>query len=74
MSDEVVKCFEGVVSESKKKDKDGLPLTQQRALQLIFDMKFILQIIPRKDDSVVSLSTGRFILFFISVCKIEYEL
>ncbi|XP_078314563.1 conserved oligomeric Golgi complex subunit 1-like isoform X2 [Crassostrea virginica] len=59
VSDEVVKCFEGVVSESKKKDKDGLPLTQQRALQLIFDMKFILQIIPRKDDSVEGKSYQR---------------
>ena len=69
MSDEVVKCFEGVVSESKKKDKDGLPLTQQRALQLIFDMKFILQIIPRKDDSVVSLSMRQF--FFLNFCLLN---
>lgn len=54
VSDAVMKCFEEVISHSKKNDKDYLPLTQQRALQLIFDIKFILQIIPRKDDTVES--------------------
>lgn len=54
VTDEVMKSFEEVVSNSRKKDSNCLPLTQQRALQLIFDVKFILQIIPRKDDTVVS--------------------
>lgn len=56
VTDEVMKSFEEVVSNSRKKDSNCLPLTQQRALQLIFDVKFILQIIPRKDDTVVSRS------------------
>jgi hypothetical protein len=54
VSDEIMKCFDEVISKSKKNDKDYLPLTQQRALQLIFDVKFILQTIPRKDDTAVS--------------------
>lgn len=54
VTDEVMKSFEEVVSNSRKKDSICLPLTQQRALQLIFDVRFILQIIPRKDDTVVS--------------------
>lgn len=52
VSDEAMKSFEEVVSNSRKKDSNCLPLTQQRALQLIFDIKFILQIIPRKDDTM----------------------
>lgn len=59
VSDEIMKCFEEVISKSKKNDKDHLPLTQQRALQLIFDVKFILQTIPRKDDTAVSICKSR---------------
>lgn len=57
LSDELLTMFDKFV-QRKKKDKlevgAGIPFSQNRALQLWFDMKFVGNIFPRKDEGDVS--------------------
>ena len=55
ISDGLLKTYETIIKE-RRADSSPCPLNQQRALQLLFDIRFLLLIIPRKDDSRVSLS------------------
>ena len=52
MSDGLLKVYESIV-KGKGGHSSHCPLNQQRALQLLFDVKFVMLIIPRKDDSRV---------------------
>ncbi|KAL3866853.1 hypothetical protein ACJMK2_044112 [Sinanodonta woodiana] len=50
VSDKLMAMYEKILTEHKSA-KSNLPrLNQRRALQLLFDLKFILQVIPRKDE------------------------
>ena len=61
VSDGILKVYENIV-KGKKDPAVHCPLNQQRALQLLFDIKFVLLIIPRKDDS-------RVIALFLTLSK-----
>ncbi|KAK3097887.1 hypothetical protein FSP39_014178 [Pinctada imbricata] len=50
VSDGIVSCYESVIQESRSKNSTAIPLTQQRALQMLFDMKYVIQVIPRKEE------------------------
>ncbi|XP_064607958.1 conserved oligomeric Golgi complex subunit 1-like [Liolophura sinensis] len=52
ISDGIIGCYERLLPDGKsgKFGETYLPFTQQRALQALFDVRFLLQIIPRKDD------------------------
>ncbi|KAJ8304320.1 hypothetical protein KUTeg_017903 [Tegillarca granosa] len=51
ISDGMMVLYENFIKDNRKKrDKSGVMFSQQRALQLLFDVKFLLLIIPRKDD------------------------
>ena len=57
VSDGMMTCYEEIVALSrKKKSPNFVPLSQQLALQLMYDVKFILSIMPRKEDLPVSYS------------------
>lgn len=51
-SDGIIGCYEKLLPTGKS-GETSLPFTQQRALQALFDVRFLLQIIPRKDDDKV---------------------
>ena len=53
VSDGILKTYETIMKE-RRAVSSHCPLNQQRALQLLFDIKFVLFIIPRKDDCRVS--------------------
>ncbi|XP_071095427.1 conserved oligomeric Golgi complex subunit 1-like isoform X2 [Haliotis cracherodii] len=55
MTDGIVNVYQDFVKGGKRRvRKSGLPLTQQQALQSLFDIRYLLQIIPRKDDTKTS--------------------
>jgi hypothetical protein len=55
VSDDMKESYLQILHNSKHpKVKGHAPLPQQRALQLLFDCRFVLQIFPRKEDSKVS--------------------
>ena len=51
LSDGIINTYKGLLDQSSVSKEHCL--NQQRALQLIFDVKFLRMIIPRKDDSLV---------------------
>ncbi|OPL21106.1 hypothetical protein AM593_10524, partial [Mytilus galloprovincialis] len=52
VSDEMKDNYLEIIHNSKNpKTKGYVPLPQQRALQLLFDVRFVLSIFPRKEDS-----------------------
>lgn len=54
VSDEMKVNYLEIIHNSKNpKTKGYVPLPQQRALQLLFDVRFVLSIFPRKEDSKV---------------------
>ena len=73
-SDGLLAAFEEFLARHKKNSWKGqvgraeLPLTQTRALQLIFDVKFLINTLPRKDDSQVRIITKN--LTFCSLAKL----
>ena len=65
LSDDIVEVYEKLLSQEtsaasgeKSSGHVALPLTQTHALQLLFDLKFVNAILPRKDDSKVCLLQG----------------
>ena len=56
VTDGVISTYQQLVADAKARRKSrqgGLPLTQHQALQHIFNFRFILQTIPRKDENEV---------------------
>lgn len=53
LSDGIISTYRNVLDHTSQTGSENL-LNQQRALQLIFDVKFIRLIIPRKDESLES--------------------
>ncbi|KAK3579911.1 hypothetical protein CHS0354_012452 [Potamilus streckersoni] len=51
VSDKLIAMYEKILKEHKSAKSSMPRLNQRRALQLLFDLKFILQVIPRKDDT-----------------------
>jgi hypothetical protein len=50
----IVETYEKLLALRKKGAKTSLPLTQQEALQAVFNIKYTLLMIPWKEDTEVS--------------------
>ena len=48
-------AYESLLATRKKGSKSSVPLSQQEALQAVFNVKYILHMIPWRDDSEVCL-------------------
>ena len=46
-------AYESLLATRKKGSKSDVPLSQQEALQAVFNVKYILHLIPWRDDSEV---------------------
>ena len=46
-------AYESLLVTRKKGSKSDMPLSQQEALQAVFNVKYILHMIPWRDDSEV---------------------
>ena len=85
ISDGIVTAYETFLDDNQKAcvtsgdtRHEQLTLTQNRALQMLFDLKFVMKIFPRKEDGqvrhLVMYNVCRF-LFMIAVfvCTFERE-
>ena len=58
LSDGIVSAYQSFLKKSqdekgKSHDHDHMPITQTRALQLLFDVKFITAVLPKKEQQDV---------------------
>ena len=57
LADGLVSAFQSLVQKSrdkKRKSADHMPMTQARALQLLFDIRFITGVLPKREESDTS--------------------
>ncbi len=59
LSDGIVSAYESALREARDRKRASLdaacmPMTQTRALQMLFDVRFITSVLPKNDDTLVS--------------------
>ena len=64
LSDGLISAYQNFLKKSrgekgKSHDQEHMPITQTRALQLLFDVKFITGVLPKKEEADVSLKSTR---------------
>ena len=58
LSDGILQCHQKLLDSKNESETNDVLFTQNRALQLWFDIRFLSFIFPRKDDSQVSSQRG----------------
>ena len=61
LSDGLITTYQSFIKKShaekgKLHDQEHMPITQTRALQLLFDVRFITGVLPKKEEADVSFS------------------
>ena len=57
LTDGIIDAYEHILDTSDMVEPDKLVITQNRALQLMFDLRAFIATLPRKDESEVSRTT-----------------
>ena len=67
LADGLILAYQSFLKKSrdekgKSHDQERMPITQTRALQLLFDVRFITGVLPKKEEADVSLEFYYFTL------------